>query len=634
MLMTRISAPSFSNSEALACSSPSCFLQNGHQVPRKKTRTTFFLPSRSESRIHGNLEFVAGFLLCCAGMIACTDGTAPEHRRITRVDPPAGVNAMAPNLLADGDGALMTWLEPEGEGHALRVARLIVGDGWSVGDTVVSGDDFFANWADFPGVARGSDGALLAHWLAKSGSDTYAYDVRLARASALGARWQTLGSAHDDGVKAEHGFVSTIPEGDAVRVFWLDGRAMQMSGAGHGGAADEGAMTLRTALVRGGVVSSGELLDSRVCDCCQTAAAMTADGPVVVYRDRSKGEVRDIQIIRQTTRGWSAPASVHDDGWVVPGCPVNGPSIASTGRTGRRLAVAWFTAEANHPRVQVAFSQDSGATFGPPVMIDATAPLGRVSVVLAGEDEAVVGWLAGTEGEEAAIRLARARSDGKVGEPLTVTATSSSRASGFPRMVLLGDELLVAWTEAGESSHLRAALVPILMVPEASRTATMSAHVVQTLPVARAWDRLEGSMAPDYAARTPEGATVDLAGMRGQVVLVNIWATWCVPCRVEMPELTALHERYGQRGLRIVGISVDVDLPPAEVRAFAAAEKIPYLILHDPEDRASVLFTGQQMLPASFLFDKEGLLIWSRIGLIGKDDPGLAKALAGAVEAR
>ena len=310
---------------------------------------------------------------------------------------------------------------------------------------------------------------------------------------------------------------------------------------------------------------------------------------------------------------------------------MNGPSIASTGH---RLAVAWFTAETNHPRVQVAFSRDAGATFDPPVMIDASAPLGRTSVVLAGEDDAVVGWLAGTEREGAEIRLARARSDGRVGESLTVTATSSSRASGFPRMVLLGDELLVAWTEAGEPSRIRAALVPLLMVPEAVPTAEAATHVDQPLPIGRAWDRLPGSMAPDYAARTPEGGTVELAGMRGQVVLVNIWATWCVPCRVEMPELAALHERYGQRGLRIVGISVDVDLPPTEVRAFAAAEKVPYLILHDSEDRASALFTGQQILPASFLFDKKGLLIWSRIGLIGKDDPGLAKALASALKER
>ena len=197
-----------------------------------------------------------------------------------------------------------------------------------------------------------------------------------------------------------------------------------------------------------------------------------------------------------------------------------------------------------------------------------------------------------------------------------------------------GGEILVAWTEAGEPLHLRAARVPLFMVPEATRPATTATPVAGTLGAARAWDRQPGSMAPDYTARTPEGETVDLAGMRGQVVLVNLWATWCVPCRAEMPALTALHERHKGRGFRIVGISVDVDLPPEEIGAFAAAEHIPYTILHDPEDRASALFTGQQMLPASFLFDKEGLLVWSRIGLIGKDDPELAKALESALTAR
>ena len=570
-------------------------------------------------------------LLLLALMSDCAGGTSPHQPQITRVDPPAGAGAMAPDLVDDDDGALMTWLEPEGNRHLLRVARLGADGKWSAPDTIVAGDDFFANWADFPGIARSSDGALLAHWRAKSGSDTYAYDVRLARAGGPGARWQHLGTAHDDGVKAEHGFVSMLPEGDAVRLFWLDGRATGAGHADHPDAAGEGAMTLRTAIVRNGTVSAGELLDSRVCDCCQTSSAMTADGPVVVYRDRSENEVRDIRIIRATNQGWSAPAPVHDDGWVVPGCPVNGPSIASPGRQDRHLAVAWFTAEGNRPRVQVAFSRDSGSTFDPPVMIDDAEPLGRVSIVLAGDNEAIVGWLAGTDGDRAAIHLVRAHSDGRVGEPLTVTQTSSSRASGFPRTALLGDTILVGWTDAGEPSRLRAALVPLAAVPAASRKRSTATGNIHALPKVRAWDRKPGSLAPHYSCRTPEGEMVNLAGMRGRVVLVNLWATWCAPCRVEIPALAAFHERYSERGLRVVGISVDVDLTPADVRAFATAEKIPYLILHDTVDRASLLFTGHQMLPASFLFDRDGVLRWSRIGAIRRDDPELSMAIDDAL---
>ena len=570
-------------------------------------------------------RLVTGLILSCASMTGC-GGAAVDHLPgIRQVEPPARAGSMAPNAVADGDGVLVTWLEQQGSGHGLRAARLGAEGRWSAPRTVVTGDRFFANWADTPGIARHAEGALVAWWLGKSGPGTYAYDVMLAHAAGLESTWQPLGPAHDDGVEAEHGFVSSIPEGTAVRLFWLDGRATHAAGG------DDGAMTLRTALVRDAAVTQGELLDPRVCDCCQTSAAMTADGPVVVYRDRTDDEIRDISIVRITARGWSAPAPVHDDGWVVPGCPVNGPSIASVDPAGRSLAVAWFTAEGNRPRVQAAISADAGVTFGTPVLIDDAAPLGRVGIVSSGKEEFVVVWLATTQGEGAAIRLARVRDGATAGTPLTVAETTSSRAGGFPRIAMMADTVFVAWTETGAASRVRAALVPLNMVPEAGRARAVERPPNPKPGVARAWDGRVGSSAPDYAAKDLDGRVVELSSFRGQVLLVNLWATWCAPCRAEMPELGALHQKYGPGGLRVVGISVDVDLKPSEVRAFAIAEKIPYLILHDALDDASRLFTGQQMLPASFLFDKEGVLIWSRVGMMGKDDAALAHLIDDAL---
>ena len=100
------------------------------------------------------------------------------------------------------------------------------------------------------------------------------------------------------------------------------------------------------------------VLDTRVCDCCQTSAAMTAEGPVVVYRDRSEGELRDISIARLRNGEWSEPRTVFRDGWEISGCPVNGP--VDRRRSGRRLAVAWFTAANDMSRVKLAFSDDAG----------------------------------------------------------------------------------------------------------------------------------------------------------------------------------------------------------------------------------------------------------------------------------
>jgi hypothetical protein len=359
---------------------------------------------------------------------------------------------MAPNLALDGDAVLLSWLEPphprvkpQDGNYALRLSRLSNGR-WSPPVTIASGTDFFANWADFPSVTAAKGGFLVAHWAAKSAGDKYAYDVRLARSGDGGRTWKPMGAAHDDRTPTEHGFVSAVPEGDRIRLFWLDGRE---TGGG------KGAMTLRTALV-GDAVEGTELLDARVCDCCQTAAATTSRGAVVAYRDRSGREIRDIALVRRDGGRWTSPKAVHDDGWMIDGCPVNGPAIAADGR---RVAVAWFTQEGNRPRVQVALSQDAGASFPPPATVDASNPLGRVDVVLDSNGDALIAWVA-TEGKGAAIRLARVSLAGRVGRALTIASTDVGRASGFPRLERTGGTLVVAWVEPSEPFRLRAATVP------------------------------------------------------------------------------------------------------------------------------------------------------------------------------
>lgn len=370
---------------------------------------------------------------------------APSRPALRSLDPPAGPGAMAPSLTVAGDALLLTWLEPldpreRSKGHRLRFARAS-GGGWSKPATVVSGKDFFANWADFPGVIQAPDGSLTVHWLANTGDEKYSYSVFLARSTDGGATWGKAGMLHEE-TPGEHGFVSWLPaKGGGVRAFWLDGREMTPEG---------GRMSLRTAVV-GTKIGPGEVVDADVCSCCQTDAALAAGGPVVAYRDHTKDEIRDISVVRRTPRGWSQPVRVHADGWKIPGCPVNGPAI---GASGKNVAVAWFTAAPPSPRVQVAFSKDGGASFGPAVLVDGDKPLGRVDLALAADGSALVSWLA-LAGEEAQVRLRRFLPDGKAGKPLTLASTSASRNSGFPRTALLGGNLYVAWVEDGEVSRVR-----------------------------------------------------------------------------------------------------------------------------------------------------------------------------------
>ncbi|MGH2610478.1 MAG: hypothetical protein ACRDHF_15465, partial [Tepidiformaceae bacterium] len=241
----------------------------------------------------------------------------------------------------------------------------------------------------------------------------------------------------------EHGFVAMVPWDDSTAALvWLDGREMKLAGPADEG---EGDMTLRFAtLTSGGRLGAEALLDARTCECCQTSLARTAGGLVVAYRDRSPEEIRDIAVVRLANGTWTSPLRVAADEWHYPGCPVNGPALSAAGDT---VAIAWFTAAANQPRVFAAFSFDGGATWGAPLRVDGGGPVGRVDVELLNDGSATVTWLE-TRGAQTDVRARRVRSDGRASRPWRVSESSDARSSGFPRLLRVGEEILVAWTSA------------------------------------------------------------------------------------------------------------------------------------------------------------------------------------------
>jgi cytochrome c-type biogenesis protein len=116
-----------------------------------------------------------------------------------------------------------------------------------------------------------------------------------------------------------------------------------------------------------------------------------------------------------------------------------------------------------------------------------------------------------------------------------------------------------------------------------------------------------GGPAPAYAARTLDGAELALADLRGEVVLLNLWATWCGPCVREMPGLEALHQAYAARGLRIVGASIDRGSAEGEVRRYVEDHNVTFTILLDPDDAIYSKFRAIGV-PETFLIDQEGTI--------------------------
>jgi hypothetical protein len=373
------------------------------------------------------------------------------------LDPVTAPGSGEPNLTVLADGrVLLSWIEPAGnKRHALRYATRAPGAGaWSESRTIAEGTDWFVNWADFPSVASLPDGTLFAHWLVKSGPGSYAYDINVSRSSD-GRTWTAPVVVHRDGVKTEHGFVSMIPwADDAMGLVWLDGRAMAASTAGGHGT-HTGAMTLvQSTMHRDGTLGPETTMDQRVCDCCQTDIARSTGAVVVVYRDRSEKEIRDNYAVRFVDGAWSTPHAIAADGWEIAGCPVNGPAVAAAGA---RVAAAWFTAPGGVARVKVALSDDSGATFGPPIVVDDGSPVGRVDLVMLDDGAALVSWVEG--GETSSVRARRIGAAGERGESMTVAGTSTVRSSGFPRMAQSKGEVTMAWRDAAEPPRIRAAVL-------------------------------------------------------------------------------------------------------------------------------------------------------------------------------
>lgn len=378
--------------------------------------------------------------------------------RITPISVPADSSSMFPYLRFGPEGELfLNWLHEPDTVSNLLMARLDKDQQWSRPLKIADGTDWFVNWADFPSLAVGTDGHLVTYALPKSSDDTYAYDVGLFQSVDNGRSWEGPIVPHRDGVLAEHGFVSFLPMSeDKIGAVWLDGRnyGLQATGGHEGhGSGGEPDMTLRFATIdRQGQISDDYELDPKVCSCCQTDAAIMEDGAIVVYRDRSAEEIRDISYVRLIDGSWTKPKSIGEDLWKINGCPVNGPAVAASGKN---VAVSWFTMAGGEAKVQLVFSNDSGAEFGESIRLDEGDPIGRIDAQFWDNEHVLVSWIEKESEASAAIRLKLISTKGEVILHERIADINPARSSGFPRMAVAARVGYLAWTETGDKPAIK-----------------------------------------------------------------------------------------------------------------------------------------------------------------------------------
>ena len=359
-------------------------------------------------------------------------------------------NSNAQPSLVSGEGSLsLSWISSnDGKKSSLNFSQFKEGK-WVNTQTMATGSNWFVNWADFPAHAI-NENLILSSYLKKSDSGTYTYDVILSLQKLSGEKVKEDFLLNTDGVKAEHGFVSIIPNhNQGFFITWLDGRnTVDKDLDGY-----HKPMTIRFAEItnKGDIIDESEL-DSATCDCCQTSIAVTNKGPVVVYRDRSDKEVRDIYIARKINGIWGVPTPIHNDGWEINGCPVNGPKVASNSNN---LAVSWFTVSNEKPTVNLSFSKSNGASFGTPIKINDDDPIGRVDVAFLNPQEVLVSYI---EGDDVGtyLRIKKVSIDGKISAPITISKIDGGRSTGVPQLEILDNEAFIVWTVfEGEKNQLK-----------------------------------------------------------------------------------------------------------------------------------------------------------------------------------
>lgn len=345
------------------------------------------------------------------------------------------------SLSATAEGAaFLSWVEPAGDGHALRFAELqrrgeeAAADTWGPAREIAAGEGWFVNWADHPSVAALGEDRLAAHWLVRNpdAEGHYGYGLRIAYSTDRGASWREVFEAGLGNTVSYSGFVSFAPEPGGFSAAYL---------AAPPGADDSADMTLRVARFHEqGYLLGDHRLDPEVCSCCPTAMAAVGNEPLVVFRDRVRNppedDLRDISVARKVRGRWAASEPVHEDGWGINGCPVNGPAVSA--RAGG-VAVVWFTLADGEPEVRLAFSLSGGASFETPVRLDGGHAAGYTAVALLDDGSAATAWLARGR-ERGEVRVRRVWPDGRIGPSVVAAEAPAGRDAGMLQLVRVADE--------------------------------------------------------------------------------------------------------------------------------------------------------------------------------------------------
>lgn len=389
----------------------------------------------------------SSLLLILAGC-AFSGSRAARRLDMREIASPAPRGATSPRVTATRDGGvLLTWLEPADEKVAALRSSSWRDGSWTAPATIVGGQPFSRHPSVSPNVIALSERNLIAYWSqepAEQQAATREVDVYFTVSTNGGSSWGAPQLVNEPGTGEENSYPSAAAiDSSHAELIWLDGANWKK----------QNRMRLMSRTVQSnGSATKGTVIDEDTCTCCPTSLEQTEKGLIAAYRGHTPEDIRDIEVARNVDGQWLQPRIPHADRWHFAGCPVNGPHLDTVGS---RVALIWFSASEDQPRVRLAFSEDGGSTFASALRVDEGSALGRAQVVLLPRHSALAFWL---ERRSGATRLVgrRIRDEERLDGVFEV---AHGAGLGYPHAIRSGSDVFITWAEGKPVSLVHVAIL-------------------------------------------------------------------------------------------------------------------------------------------------------------------------------
>lgn len=386
-------------------------------------------------------------LLCLVLCQGCQTTHSPKELTVRELTLPASGVSHHHNLAHTADNNLIvSWVETHAKTNTLRFATYHNGS-WLPSQTVLKTDH---KLAASPQILGMSDGSLAALWMesVNNPKDRYAADIFWMRSVDNGLTWTAPIKPYNPQARIYDAQMSfaPMPEGKLGFV-WTDSRFVNHDEAEDAPNKTSRYQVMANVLGNDGKIGQELVLDDDVCSCCRVFTDAEGDELMTVYRDHLKGEIRDISAARWQEGQVVQRFPVHDDHWLINGCPSNGPSVDLSGNN---AVVAWFSAGDGKGTVRLAFTNGEG-TLQSPIVIDDHA-VGFGKSLLLDDGTALVAWRSNA-GPEEKLMLARVTNTGEISHRRTITSGSFPRwPSNYIGLEVLGNQAYIAWTDPVKKS--------------------------------------------------------------------------------------------------------------------------------------------------------------------------------------